>query len=131
MTLNDRPPSDHHERSVGRAARLVIEQLAANGFGVQTREWEELWNLTVVGVEQARACLTVAEDGYLRWDYQPHTGPQSSPADIAAIVLHVFGADARDLSAGAYRNFLLKGAVGRRHPAGHPRLGRVSRSICG
>jgi hypothetical protein len=101
---------------VGRAARLVIDQLVAHGFGVQTREWEELWNLTVVGVEQARACLTVAdEDLYLRWDYQPHTGPRSSPAALAAIVLHIFGADARNLpdDGTAYRNFLLKGAVGR------------------
>ncbi len=103
------------EPAIGQATRRIIEHLAANGFGVQTREWEEIRNLTVVGAEQARACLTVAEDGFLRWDYQPHIGPRSSPADIAAIVLHIFGAGTRQLPAdeSAYRNFLLKGAVGR------------------
>ncbi len=102
-------------QDIGQAARRVVDQIIAHGFGVQTREWEEMWSLTIVGVEQARACLTVADDGYLRWDYQPDTGPRSSPAGLAGIVLHLFGASARQLPADeiAYPSFLLKGAVGR------------------
>ncbi len=105
-------PNNHDQ--TGRAARLVIEQLVGHGFGVQTREWPELWELTVVGVTGGRSGLTVAGDGFLRWSYQPDNGLRSSPADLAGIVLHLFGADTRNLPDGsAYRSFLLKGAVGR------------------
>jgi hypothetical protein len=101
--------------AIGRAARRVTDALVAQGFGVQTREWAELWNLTIVGAEQARSCLTAADDGYLRWDYQPHTGPATSPTALAATVLYLFGASAQDLPPDekAYPTFLLKGATGR------------------
>jgi hypothetical protein len=106
----------HDTQDVDRAARRVMDQLVAHGFGVQTREWQELWNLTVVGIEHARSCVTVAAgDGYLRWDYQPHTGPAASPAALAGIVLYLFGAATTGLPPDqeAYPSFLLKGAVGR------------------
>ena len=103
-------------QELGRMARLVIDTLAGEGFGVQTREWDELWNLTITGVRRGKACLTVADDGYLRWDYEPEAGADAGPARIAALVLRLLGAPAgpgTPMRDDAYPRLLLKGAVGR------------------
>ncbi len=103
-------------RDIGQVGELVINTLAGEGFGVQTRKWDELWNLTITGVRRGKACLTVADDGYLRWDYEPLAGPDASPAGLAVLVLRLLGA-ADDPGApmrdDAYPRLLLKGAVGR------------------
>jgi hypothetical protein len=103
-------------RGIGRVARLVIDTLAGEGFGTQTREWEELWNLTITGARHGRSCLTVGDDGYLRWDYEPGPGPDTSPAALAALALRLLGAAGsprRPVRDDAYPALLLKGAVGR------------------
>lgn len=103
-------------RGAGPAAKLVVDTLAVEGFGTQTREWEELWDLTITGVRRARSCLTVADNGYLRWHYEPESGPETSPAGIAGLVLRLLGTSAtgdRPPDDGTYRAFPLKGAAGR------------------
>lgn len=116
-------------QSLGQVARLVIDTLAGEGFGAQTREWEELWNLTITGVRRGRACLTVGDDGYLRWDYEPDWGPDASPAGMAALVQRLLGAPeppgtpARD---DAYPAYPLKGAVGRLLQARGMKVGLLS-----
>jgi hypothetical protein len=116
MTRHDNQAPAACGRDTGQTARLITDRLAAQGFGVRVREWGEVQNLTIVGVRQARSCLTVADDGHLRWDYQPEPGPRTSPAALARIVLHILGAepaDGRPLDDGAYPAFPLKGATGR------------------
>jgi hypothetical protein len=101
---------------IGQVGRLMIDTLAGEGFGAQTREWDELWNLTITGARRGRSCLTVGDDGYLRWDYESGHGPATSPAGLAMLVLRLLGAAGiqgappRD---DAYPALLLKGAVGR------------------
>ncbi len=107
-------------RGVGRSAKLVMDTLATEGFGTQTREWDELWDLTITGARRARSCLAIVEGGYLRWHYEPDSGPRTSPAAIARLVLRLLGTAGagtgpgdRPLDDDTYRAFLLKGAVGR------------------
>jgi hypothetical protein len=115
------PPHDNEHPATGSTdtggtAQLITDQLTAHGFGVQARHWGDVTNLTIVGVQQARSCLTVAGDGDLRWDYQPQPGPHTSPATLAAITLHILGAAPaghRPLDDGTYRAFPVKGAAGR------------------
>jgi hypothetical protein len=115
MTHDHNPPVPGSQ-TTGTAAQLITDQLTAHGFGVQTREWDEVRNLTVVGVEQARSCLTVTDGGHLRWDYQPSPGPDTSPAAVTQIILHLLGAapaEDRPLNDGTYPAFPVKGAAGR------------------
>ncbi len=97
-------------------AQRITSRLTAHGFGVQGRQWGDITHLAITGAQQAWSCLTVADDGDLRWDYQPQPGPHTSPATLAAITLHLLGAAPaghRPLDDGAYRTFTVKGAAGR------------------
>ena len=116
MRENEKCGGDDLGLAVSRAARLVMDTLAAEGFGTRPRAWEELWNLAITGVRHARACLVVAEHEYLRWDYEPDSGPETSPAGLAALVMRLLGADGagvRPPDDRTYRAFLVKGATGR------------------
>jgi hypothetical protein len=35
-------------------ARLLVDTLAVEGFGVQVRKWDELWHLTISDAREAR-----------------------------------------------------------------------------
>jgi hypothetical protein len=116
MTGHDDAGAARPRNAIGRTAKLVMDTLAAEGFGTQPRAWEELWNLTITGIRHARSCLVVADSGYLRWDYQPDSGPETSPAGIATMIMRLLGATAtgeRPPDDRMYRAFLVKGAAGR------------------
>jgi hypothetical protein len=116
MTGHDDAGAARPRNAIGRTAKLVMDTLAAEGFGTQPRAWEELWNLTITGMRHAWSCLIVAGNGYLRWDYEPDSGPETSPAGIATMIMRLLGATdpgERPPDDGMYRAFLVKGAAGR------------------
>jgi hypothetical protein len=116
MTRHEDVGAGYARQDPGRAARLLVDTLAVEGFGVQVREWDELWHLTITGVREARSCLIVGDTGYLRWEYQPGSGAGTSPAATAELILRLLGAAALPGSPPAddtYPSFLLKGAAGR------------------
>ncbi len=116
MTFDDDAGAARSRQDLGRVGRLIVDTLAVQGFGVQVREWDELWNLAVTGVREARSCLIIGDDGYLRWEYEPDSGPGTSPAAVTELVLRLLGAAVLPGSPpqdAAYPTFPLKGAAGR------------------
>ncbi len=115
MTHNTASP-DALSQDIRPAGQFITNQLIVHGFGAQGRLWDGTCTLTIIGVQQARSCLTIDDHGGLRWEYEPRPGPRTSPAALTRIVLHVLGtapADGQPLDDSTYPAFLLKGAVGR------------------
>lgn len=66
-----------------------------------------------MNARDARSEITAEDCGYVTWDYWPSAGPGTEPADLAATVLDVLGADVAAPVTAPCEALSLKGAVGR------------------
>jgi hypothetical protein len=99
---------------VPEPVHILIQRLAAAGFGVYSTRWQDRHELTILNLTAARSGFTFTGDGCARWGYEPATGPGA--ATLTAVIVHILGAPhTADTTPGAaaYRAFPVKGAVGR------------------
>ena len=116
MTPTPLPAPSRRARPGIEPAQAIIRRLAAAGLTVHSTQRQDRHELIILKVPAARSCLTVTDDGYGQWHYEPCSGPATSTAIFTGIITRILGAPhAADSTPGIdpYRAFPLKGAVGK------------------
>jgi hypothetical protein len=97
----------------GEVVCALAGQLAAAGFDVGTPTPNDERHLTIRHTACARCELVVDDDGSMRWEYRPVTGPGTDPAVMTQAILHVLAPDdTAEPDASTHPGVTLKGAVG-------------------
>jgi hypothetical protein len=94
-------------------ARVLARRLAAAGLGVQYSARRDECQLTLLGVSSGKSFLALSASGQACWLYEPAAWLANSPAALTAIIAYLLGAPQVTASPTDYRNFPLKGQVGR------------------
>lgn len=122
MTTRDSGAQPHrifdeeaHDRAYA-AMRAVADGLGDQGLDILGQEWQEAHYLKATNAWGALCEATVGADGFFTWEYRPSDGTWDEPAEIAAMILALLGADTpagglRDLLA-RYPGQSMRSAVG-------------------
>jgi hypothetical protein len=91
----------------------VAAKLHDHGFEICLPEGENCRRLVIVNAKRARSEITVADDGYVIWDYWPSSGATTDPVDLAGVTLFLLGPASAGVRPVVGRGLTLKGRVGR------------------
>jgi hypothetical protein len=90
----------------------VAAKLHDLGFGIRLPK-DGSRHLVIVNAKRACSEITVADDGYVTWDYWPWSGARTDPGDLVGVVLALLGPAPTDVRPSLNRASTLKGCVGR------------------